>query len=114
MVKKKQPLLETTEDFVNLKRQLNDLTPAFQDHKRSPHPPAPVKQLRPFRGTEYVVQAVVTVDEKGKKHTTPESLAIIAKDLLGNSGRLKEIVSLNNLVNPNAIFVGQVLKIPPK
>ena len=92
----------------------------------SPHPGR--KSPAPMRDRTYVVQAVVTEveeevkDKSGKKRTRkvrvtkPESVAVIAKALLGNAGRGREIVSLNpNLRgDPSNVFVGQELVIPAK
>lgn len=41
-----------------------------------------------------------------------ETLSLIAKRYLGNAGRYKEIATLNQIDNPDKIYVGQVLKIP--
>lgn len=53
----------------------------------------------PMREREYVV-------EKG------DSLALIAKKMLGNPGRLRDIMTRNDLGSANDVFEGQVLKIP--
>lgn len=41
-----------------------------------------------------------------------DTLSGIAKELLGDASRYKEIAALNGIDNPNVIKVGQVLKIP--
>jgi len=98
------PKEETTlssAEFRTLNKKIDELAILFRDHARAPHPPASVRQPRPFRGTTYTVVA-------------GDVLSLIAQRLLGNAGRFREIASLNGLTNPNAIFPGQVLKIPPK
>jgi len=88
-------------EFRTLNKKIDDLAIMLRDHAAKPHPPAPTKQPRPFRGTEYKVVA-------------GDTLSQIAQRLLGNAGRFREIAALNGLANPNSIFIGQVLKIPPK
>lgn len=41
-----------------------------------------------------------------------DTLWHIAKRFLGNGNRYGEIVKLNNISNPNVIYVGQILKLP--
>lgn len=55
--------------------------------------------LQPMRTRSHVVK-------------TGETLALIARDYLGNPGRLTDILALNGLRNAEQIFVGQELKIP--
>ena len=43
-----------------------------------------------------------------------DTLSAIAKRLLGNAARYREIATLNHLADPNKIFIGQVLRIPPR
>ncbi|MFV0135443.1 N-acetylmuramoyl-L-alanine amidase [Streptomyces sp. HMX87] len=43
-----------------------------------------------------------------------DTLSSIARTKLGDASRYTEIAKLNSLSNPNAIKVGQVLKLPPK
>ncbi len=41
-----------------------------------------------------------------------DTMAMIAKDHLGQSGRLVEILALNGMENVDEMFVGQELKLP--
>ena len=43
---------------------------------------------------------------------TGDTLGTIAKRFLGDSGRYREIASLNGITNPNLIKLGQVIRIP--
>ncbi|MGW1261137.1 peptidoglycan recognition protein family protein [Streptomyces drozdowiczii] len=43
-----------------------------------------------------------------------DTLSSIARAKLGDAGRYKDIATLNGLSNPNAIHIGQVLKLPKK
>jgi hypothetical protein len=43
-----------------------------------------------------------------------DTLSVIALRLLGNARRWPEISTLNRLTDPDRIYVGQVLKIPPR
>ena len=41
-----------------------------------------------------------------------DTLAGIARKFLGNALRYREIATMNNIVNPNVITIGQVIRIP--
>lgn len=60
---------------------------------------SPKSSKQPMRTRSYTVQP-------------GDTLSQIAQRFLGQAGRFKEIVRLNNLQDPNRIYVGQVLKLP--
>jgi len=67
--------------------------------------------LRPPYGT-----AKAAAHPVQRTHTVQpgDTLAAIARRLLGDPGRFREIARLNGIANPDVIRVGQVLKIPPR
>ena len=61
-----------------------------------------------------MVQGHMSSGSSGSTYTVQygDTLSGIAKELLGDASRYKEIAALNGIDNPNVIKVGQVLKIP--
>jgi nucleoid-associated protein YgaU len=94
-----QPEEVSTVNFEKLAGQVRNLDIKLSQHLRQRHPAGPAKPAPSKKQRTYVVQA-------------GDSLSQIAKALLGNAGRFREISAINKIKNPDSIFEGQELIIP--
>lgn len=75
---------------------------------------APVKTPAPAATTPVVTPAPVVTPKQNQTYVVKagDTLSTIAKNLLGDASRFKEVATLNGITDPNKIKVGVSLKLP--